>query len=72
MLKNNNLSYTAQNHSSVTILNHFVNGWQMNITAEFELSSMIHSRDIKHHNINIETSLVRSFKHDDNNKSCIS
>ena len=35
MLENNNLSYTSQNHSSVTILKHFVNRWQMNITAEF-------------------------------------
>ena len=35
MLKNNNLSYTSQNHSSVTILRHYVCSWQMNITAEF-------------------------------------
>ena len=35
MLENNNLSYTAQNHSSKTILTHFVYRWQMNITAEF-------------------------------------
>ena len=35
MLENNNLSYTSKNHSSVTILKHFVNRWQMNITAEF-------------------------------------
>ena len=34
MLKNNNLSYTSQNHSSVTILKHFVYRWQMNKTAE--------------------------------------
>ena len=35
MFENNNLSYTTQNHSSVTILKHFVYGWKMNITAEF-------------------------------------
>ena len=34
ILENNNLSYTSQNHSSVTILEHFVYRWQMNITAE--------------------------------------
>ena len=57
MLKNNNLSYTSQNHSSATILKHFVYRWQMNITAEFELPSLIRKWDIEHHNINIETSL---------------
>ena len=31
MLENNNLSYTSQNHSSVTILKHFVYRWEMNI-----------------------------------------
>ena len=36
----------------------------MNITAEFYLRSMIHSRDKEHHNINIETSLaVRIYEH---------
>ena len=58
MLENNNLSYNSQNHSSVTILKHFVNRRQMKITAEFELPSMIPNRDIEHHNINIETSLA--------------
>ena len=43
MLENNNLSYTSQNHSSVTILKHFVYRWQMNNTVEFDLPSMIHS-----------------------------
>ena len=47
----------------------------MNIIPEFCVPSMIHSSDIEHHNIKIETSLfkqfVRSFKHDDINKSCI-
>ena len=41
MLENNNLSYTSQNHSSVTILKQFVDRWQMNITAEIKLPSMI-------------------------------
>ena len=68
----NNLSYTAQNQSSVTILKQFVYKWQMNITAELKLPNMIHSRDIEHHNINIETStFVRSFKRDNINKLCI-
>ena len=57
MLKNNNF-YNSQNHSSVSILKHFVYRWQMNITAEFELPSMIPKRDIEHRNINIETSLA--------------
>ena len=35
MLENISLSYTAQNHSSVTTLYHFVYEWQMNITAKF-------------------------------------
>ena len=60
MLENNNLSYTAQNQSSVTILKHFVYRWQMNIIAEFYLHSMILSCEIEHHNINIETSLAVS------------
>ena len=34
-LENINLSYIAQNHSSVTILKHFVYGYQMNIITEF-------------------------------------
>ena len=74
MLKNNNLSYTSQNHSSVTILKHFVYRWQMNINVESKLPSMIPTRDIENHNINIETSLaVRKIidKRDDINKSCI-
>ena len=58
MLKNNYLSYTSQNHSSVTILKYFVYRWHMNITAEFELPSMIPTGDRGHHNINIETSLA--------------
>ena len=58
MLETNNLSYIAQNHSSVTILKHVVYRWQMNITAEFSLPSMISTWDIEHHNINIETSLA--------------
>ena len=33
MLENNNLSYTAQNHSSITIWKHFVYRGKMNITA---------------------------------------
>ena len=62
MLKNNNLSYTSQNHSSVTILKHFVYRWQMNIT---EILSIIIStfKRLKQ--------FVRSFKGDDINKSCI-
>ena len=38
MLENNNLSYTSQNHSSITILKHFVDTcrWQINMTAEIE------------------------------------
>ena len=49
MLKNNNLSNTSQNHSSLVILKNFVYRWfidglyKFNITAEFELPSMIHS-----------------------------
>ena len=43
ILENNNLSYTSHNHSSVTILKHFVCRWQMNKTAEFLLPRMIHS-----------------------------
>ena len=35
MLKNNNLSYIAENHLGVTILKNFVYGWQINVTAEF-------------------------------------
>ena len=58
MLENNNHSYTSQNHSSVTILKHFVYRWQINISAEFELPSMICSLDIEHHDIDIETSLA--------------
>ena len=53
MLDNNNLCCTE---SHVTILKHFVYRWQMNITAKFELLSMI--QDIEHYNINIETSLT--------------
>ena len=34
MLKNYNLSYVAQNHSSVISLKYFVYRWQMNITTE--------------------------------------
>ena len=51
MLKNNNLSYTSQNQSSVTTLKHFVYNinkmedeciiWKMNVTAELSLPSMI-------------------------------
>ena len=33
--KNINLSYIAQNHSSVTILKHFVYKWRIDITSEF-------------------------------------
>ena len=40
MLKNNNLSYISQNHSSVTILKHFVYRWHMNINAEFMLEPL--------------------------------
>ena len=36
MLEINNLSYTFQNQSSVTILKHFIQRWQMNITAEIK------------------------------------
>ena len=45
MLEYNNLSYTPENDSNVhvTILKHFVYGWQMNITAEFYLPSKIYS-----------------------------
>ena len=35
MLENNNLSYIAENHSSVTLLKHFVYRWHTYITAEF-------------------------------------
>ena len=35
LLENNNLSYTAQNHSSLKIFKNVVYRWQMNITAEF-------------------------------------
>ena len=41
MLENNNLSYVAQNHSSVPILKHFVYRWQMNITADPKHDNMI-------------------------------
>ena len=58
MLKNNNLSYTSQNHSSVTILKHFVYRWQMNITAEFKPPSMIPTWDTEYHSINIEMSVT--------------
>ena len=58
MLENKNLSYTVQNYSSVAILKHFVYRWQMNKAAEFQLPTVIHSRDIEHHNVNIETSLT--------------
>ena len=58
MLETNNLSYTVQNQSSVMIMKHFVYRWQMNITAEFYLAGMIHSRNKEHHNINIETYLA--------------
>ena len=34
-LENINLSYIAQDHSSVIILEHFVCRWQMNIITEF-------------------------------------
>ena len=34
-LENINLSYIVQNHSSVTILKHFVYRYQMNIITEF-------------------------------------
>ena len=34
MFEHNNLLYTSQNHSSITILKNFVCRWQMNITAE--------------------------------------
>ena len=42
-LEYNNLSCSAQNHSSVTILKHFVYKWEMNISAEFEFPSIINS-----------------------------
>ena len=58
MLENNNLFYIAQNHLSVKTLKHFVYRWQMNITVEFYFPSMIHSRDIKLHNINIDKSIT--------------
>ena len=57
MLKNYNL-YIVWNHSSVTMLKHFVYRWQLNINAKFQFPSMIHRRDIEHHNINIEMSLT--------------
>ena len=41
MFESNNLSYTAENQSSVPILKDFAYRWQMNITAEFKLPSMI-------------------------------
>ena len=34
-LENTNLSFIAQNHSSVTTLKHCVYRWQMNIITEF-------------------------------------
>ena len=45
----------------------------MNITAEFKLPSMIYSRDIEHNNITLRRLLqfIRSFKHDDINKSSV-
>ena len=49
MLKNSNLNYTAQNHSSVMILKHFVYRCKMNITAEFELGSI----KLRFHNVRI-------------------
>ena len=58
MLKNYNLSYTTQNHSSVTRLKQIVYSGLMNITADFQLPSMIPTRDTLHHNINTETSLA--------------
>ena len=60
MLENNNLSYTSENHSSVTVLKHFVHRWQMNITTEFQLPILIPSWDIENHDFNIETSLTVS------------
>ena len=51
MLENNNLSYIAQNHSSVTISKPFVYRRQMNITTEL-------AEIIEYHNISIETPLT--------------
>ena len=34
MLKNENLSYIAQNHLSITILEYLVHRWKIEITAE--------------------------------------
>ena len=34
-LENTNLSFIAQNHSSVTTLKHCVYRWQMNVITEF-------------------------------------
>ena len=51
MLENNKLSYTSQNHLSVTVLKHFVYRWQMNITSDIRITS---------HDINIEMYLTVS------------
>ena len=56
-LENINLSYIAQNHSSVTILKHFVYRWQIDIIPEF-----LHDLEVRYtvvfYNINIKTSLT--------------
>ena len=47
VLDNMNLSYLAQNHSSVTRLKHFVYRCQMYDTTKSLLSNMIQSWDIE-------------------------
>ena len=56
MLENIKLTYTTQNHSSVTILKHFLlMGVEHN--CEYKLPSMIQIRDKQFYTINFKTSL---------------